>query len=30
VGLGLPDIYRANEIVLAARESAERRTILRT
>jgi predicted dehydrogenase len=30
VGLGLPDIYRANEIVLAARESAEQRTILRT
>jgi predicted dehydrogenase len=29
-GLGLPDIYRANEIVLAARESAERRTMLRT
>jgi predicted dehydrogenase len=29
-GLGLPDIYRANEIVLAARESAERRTIVRT
>ena len=29
-GLGLPDIYRANEIVLAARESAERRAIMRT
>ena len=29
-GLGLPDIYRANEIVLAAQESAERRMIMRT
>ena len=29
-GLGLPDIYRANEIVLAAQESAERRMIMQT
>lgn len=29
-GLTLADIYRANEIVLSARESAERRTVLKT
>ncbi|MCC6857988.1 MAG: Gfo/Idh/MocA family oxidoreductase [Bryobacterales bacterium] len=29
-GLSLTDIYRANEIVLAARESAEQRTIVKT
>jgi hypothetical protein len=30
VGLDLNDIYRANEIVLAARDAADRRQILKT
>ncbi len=29
VGLGMPDIWRVNEIVLAARESAERHTMVK-